>query len=101
MIRDLYNVRYAAGEGLTPLTDEEEQRARAVLFRELGNQIAERGWTRFPAYTPQERRRLVDVAERLTAHWGQRVTVGAEDQCGMRLSLAGYEVTGGGSSGGR
>jgi hypothetical protein len=101
VIRDLYNVRYTGGEESTPLTDEEEQRTRSALFHELGNQIAERGWTRFPAYTPQERRRLVDVAQRLTAHWGQRVTVEAEDQCGMRLSLAGYEITGGGSTGGR
>ncbi|MEV0114542.1 hypothetical protein AB0H77_15010 [Streptomyces sp. NPDC050844] len=92
-IRDLYNVRWQSGpesvEGVaTPLTDEEERRVRAVLFNELGNTIAEQGWARFPAYTPEERRRLVDVAHRLGAHWGRRVFVEAEDQCGLRLYLA-------------
>ncbi|MFI1353695.1 hypothetical protein ACH4TV_08940 [Streptomyces sp. NPDC020898] len=91
MIRDLYNVRWRPAEGgSTPLTDEEEQRARAVLFSELGNEIADRGWVRFPAYSPEERRRLVDVAHRLSAHWGQQVFVEAEDRCALRLCLAGH-----------
>ncbi|GAB2884865.1 hypothetical protein [Streptomyces mayteni] len=96
MIRDLRNVRplgEPAGEPSsesTPLSEEEERRVRAVLFHELGNAIADRGWARFPAYTPEERRRLVEVAERLTAHWGQRVFVEAEDQCALRLHLAGH-----------
>ncbi|WP_405987155.1 hypothetical protein [Streptomyces sp. NBC_00872] len=91
MIRDLYNVQSQTAEGgSTPLTEEEEQRARAVLFNDLGNTIAERGWVRFPAYSPEERRRLVDVAHRLSSHWGQRVFVEAEDQCALRLYLAGY-----------
>ncbi|MFI9582196.1 hypothetical protein ACIHCQ_10190 [Streptomyces sp. NPDC052236] len=76
----------------TPLTDEEERRFQAVLFRELGNEIADRGWARYPAYTPEDRRRLVGVAHRLSAHWGQRVFVEAEDQCGLRLYLAGHEA---------
>lgn len=93
MIRDLYNVRLRPAEGTaTPLTDEEEQRFRAVLFSELGNKIADQGWARFPAYTPEDRRRLVDVAHRLTTHWGQQVFVEAEDQCRLRLCLAGYDV---------
>ncbi|MFI5863904.1 hypothetical protein [Streptomyces sp. NPDC051546] len=74
----------------TPLTEEEEQRARAVLFSDLGNVIADRGWVRFPAYSPEERRRLVDVAQRLSAHWGQQVFIEAEDECAMRLHLAGH-----------
>ncbi|WP_255953797.1 hypothetical protein [Streptomyces odontomachi] len=78
--------------GPTPLTEEEEQRFRAVLFSELGNKIADQGWARFPAYTPQERRRLVDVAQRLAAHWEQQVFVEAEDPCRMRLCLAGYRT---------
>ncbi|MEV8451228.1 hypothetical protein AB0467_01175 [Streptomyces sp. NPDC052095] len=91
MIRDLYNVRSQPVEGApTPLTEEEEQRARAVLFNDLGRAVSERGWVRFPAYSPEERRRLVDVARRLGDHWGQRVFVEAEDQCAMRLYLAGY-----------
>ncbi|MFB7407287.1 MULTISPECIES: hypothetical protein [unclassified Streptomyces] len=91
MIRDLYNVRVQPAEGgSTPLTEEEEQRARATLFSDLGNIIAERGWVRFPAYSPEERRRLIDVAHRLSAHWGQQVFIEAEDQCAMRLCLAGY-----------
>ncbi len=90
VVRDLYNVRTQPAEGgVTPLTDEEEQRARAALFHDLGNVIADRGWARFPAYSPEERLRLVDVAHRLSAHWGQRVFVEAEDQCSLRLHLAG------------
>lgn len=93
MIRDLYNVRVRPAEHeTTPLTDEEEQRVRAVLFSELGNKIADQGWARFPAYTPEDRRRLVAVAHRLTAHWGQQVFVEAEDLTRVRLCLAGHET---------
>ncbi|MGA4962468.1 hypothetical protein [Streptomyces pseudogriseolus] len=92
MIRDLYNVRTLPGtgedDGVSPLTDEEEQRYRALLFTELGNEIADTGQARYPAYTPQDRRRLVDVAHRLTAHWGQEVRVEAEDLTRVRLYLA-------------
>ncbi|MFE7114653.1 hypothetical protein ACFU99_04425 [Streptomyces sp. NPDC057654] len=97
VIRDLYNVRaqQSASDGYdggtTPLSDEEERRFQTVLFSELGNKISEQGWARFPAYTPEERRRLVDVAQRLTAYWGQQVFVEAEDHCRLRLCLAGYE----------
>lgn len=92
-MRDLYNVRPLPAEGdPTPLTDEEEQRVRAVLFGELGDEIADRGWARFPAYTPEERRRLVDVARRLSGHWGRQVVVEAEDQCALRLRVAGPEA---------
>ncbi|WP_405443029.1 hypothetical protein OG373_36680 [Streptomyces avidinii] len=88
-LRDLHNVRLRpADDGPAPLTDEEEQRFRALLFTELGNAIADRGWARYPAYTPQDRRRLVAVADRLTAHWGQRVHVQAEDPTRLRLSLS-------------
>ncbi|MDQ0791718.1 hypothetical protein [Streptomyces sp. B1I3] len=91
VIRDLYDVRVQPAEGgSTPLTEEEEQRARVVLFSDLGNAIAERGWVRFPAYSPEERRRLVDVAHRLSAHWGQHVFIEAEDECAMKLYLAGH-----------
>ncbi|MFD4606836.1 MULTISPECIES: hypothetical protein [unclassified Streptomyces] len=93
MIRDLYNVRLLPAEDTTtPLTDEEEQRARAMLFSELGNKISDQGWVRFPAYAPEDRRRLVAVAQRLTAYWGQQVFVEAEDPCRVRLFLAGYEA---------
>lgn len=100
-MRDLYNVRTrparnaeesATETTTTPLTDEEEQRVRAVLFSELGNTIADQGWVRFPAYTVEDRRRLVAVAQRLTAHWGRQVHVEAEDLTRVRLSLAGYGV---------
>ncbi|MGW7075276.1 hypothetical protein [Streptomyces sp. NPDC054866] len=60
-----------------------------MLFSEPGNKIADRGWARFPAYEPEERRRLVDVAHRLTARWGVQVFVEAEDECVLRLFLAG------------
>ncbi|MGW2826272.1 hypothetical protein ACWC24_35590 [Streptomyces sp. NPDC001443] len=89
----MYNVRVRPAEdATTPLTDEEEQRLRALLFSELGNEIADQGWVRFPAYTPEDRRRLVDVAHRLTAYWGRQVVVEAEDQCRLRLCLAGHEA---------
>ncbi|WP_370410019.1 hypothetical protein [Streptomyces fradiae] len=100
-MRELYNVRVLPGEGAgageddspaTPLTADEERRYRGLLFTELGNEIADRGWARYPAYTPQDRRRLVDVAERLTAHWGQRVFVEAEDLTRLRLCLASHRM---------
>ncbi|MFI6086001.1 hypothetical protein ACIBBB_34525 [Streptomyces sp. NPDC051217] len=92
MIRELYNVRPLTPEpGRTPLTPDEERRTRATLFTELGNAIADHNWTRFPAHTPQERQRLVDVGRMLSAHWGIPVTVEAEDECRMRLSLPGHE----------
>ncbi|MFE2543535.1 hypothetical protein [Actinacidiphila glaucinigra] len=91
MTRELYNVRLVPREGdPTPLTDEEEQRARATLFNDLGRAVSDRGWVRFPAYSPEERRRLVDVARRLGAYWGTEVGVEAEDHCSMRLFLPGY-----------
>ncbi|MFF1837636.1 hypothetical protein ACFVXE_26020 [Streptomyces sp. NPDC058231] len=91
MIRDLYNVRWQSAEHTpAPLTDEEEQRARATLFNDLGSRISDHGWVRFPAYSPEERRRLVDVAHRLSSYWGRQVFVEAVDQCVMKLYLAGY-----------
>ncbi|GAB2806043.1 hypothetical protein GCM10027073_43370 [Streptomyces chlorus] len=93
MMRDLHNVRLRPTEAAAaPLTDEEEQRFRAVLFSELGNEIADHGSARFPAYTPEDRRRLVDVAHRLTTYWGQQVFVEAEDLTRLRLYLAGHEA---------
>ncbi|MFE3519488.1 hypothetical protein [Streptomyces sp. NPDC059166] len=92
--RDLYNVRPTGpAPGPTPLTPDEEQRARGNLFTELGNTIADRGWARFPAYSPEERRRLVAVGRMLSEHWGIPVAVEAEDECAMRLSLRGHELT--------
>jgi hypothetical protein len=90
VIRELYNVRVLPAEGgSTPLTEEEERRYQALLFSELGNEVADKGWARYPAYTPEDRRRLVGVAHRLSAHWGQQVLVEAEDQCALRLYLPG------------
>lgn len=91
MIRDLYNVRLQSVEGgSTPLTDDEEQRMRAMLFGELGNEIADRGWVRFPAYSPEDRH----AADRRSAppqlSMGHQVFVEAEDQCRLKLYLAGY-----------
>jgi hypothetical protein len=89
MMRDLYNVRELPHpEGPTPLSPEEEHRFRAILFTELGNQVADQGWARFPAYTPEERRRLLDVGRALSEYWGRPVRVEPEDVCSMRLYLA-------------
>ncbi|WP_326783402.1 hypothetical protein [Streptomyces sp. NBC_00151] len=95
MTRDLYNVRTRPAEDTPePLSAEEESRFRALLFTELGNRIADEGWARFPAYTREDRRRLVDVAHRLSAHWGRQVDVEAEDKCRLRLFLVGDETPG-------
>ncbi|MGW6741060.1 hypothetical protein ACWGDX_10025 [Streptomyces sp. NPDC055025] len=98
MIRDLYNVREVPSPGgtaggPTPLTPEEERRARAVFFTEIGNRIADHGWARFPAYSPEERTRLYDVGRALSEWWGRPVRVEPEDECSMRFSLDGYEPT--------
>ncbi|MEU2108886.1 hypothetical protein [Streptomyces sp. NPDC019507] len=93
-VRDLRNVR-ARGEerdGPTPLTEDEERRARTVLFHGPGNAVADRGWARFPAYPPEERRRLVDAAARFRAHGGRQVLVAPEDRCALRLVLEGAET---------
>ncbi|MFJ9130923.1 hypothetical protein ACIRJS_43275 [Streptomyces sp. NPDC102340] len=110
MIRDLYNVRPVPAEGEeaarewaptaptqpTPLTPEEESRYQALLFSELGNRIADHGTTTYPAHTPEDRRRLVAVGQRLSAHWGMPVRVTADDECRMRLSVGPVgAVTGG------
>ncbi|MER5480100.1 hypothetical protein ABT026_24475 [Streptomyces sp. NPDC002734] len=93
MPRDLYNVRVVPGpapstaDGPPPLSAEEERRLQAVLFHDLGNAIADHGLVRFPAHTREDRIRLVRVAERLSAHWGRRVAVEAEDACRLVLRL--------------
>jgi hypothetical protein len=93
--RDLYNVRTRPAENAPePLSAEEEARFRALLFTELGNRIADEGWARFPAHTREDRRRLVDIAHRLSAHWGRQVGVEAEDECRLRLFLVGDETPG-------
>ncbi|MFG3123739.1 hypothetical protein ACGFYO_17225 [Streptomyces sp. NPDC048201] len=93
MVRELYEVRLPdTEEAPLPLTDDEERRYRELLFRELGNEISERGWVRYPAHTPEERRRLVEVAGWLGEYWGQRVFVEAQDVTRLRLCLAGYET---------
>lgn len=97
MTRELFNVRVLpAADAPAPLTEEEERRYRNTLFSELGNQIADRGTTTYPAHTPEDRRRLVDVGERLSAYWGLPVRVTADDECRMRLSVGPVgAVTGG------
>ncbi|MFG3094965.1 hypothetical protein [Streptomyces sp. NPDC048202] len=52
--------------------------------------ISEQGWVRYPAHSPEERRRLVAVAARLGEWWGRPVFVAAEDVTRLRLYLAGY-----------
>ncbi|GHG13961.1 hypothetical protein [Streptomyces hydrogenans] len=89
--RELYNVRPVTdGPAPSPLTEEEERRFRDVLFGELGHAISARGRASFPAHTPEDRRRLLDVARRLTAHWGQQVTAVPEDELRMCLHLPGH-----------
>ncbi|MFI7272912.1 hypothetical protein [Streptomyces sp. NPDC049879] len=90
--RDLFNVRPVPAEGaVAPLTEEEERRYVALLFKELGDTIADQGWARYPAWTREDRRRLVEVARRLSDHWGREVFVAAEDESRLRLWLAGHE----------
>ncbi|MBO1337455.1 hypothetical protein [Streptomyces sp. VRA16 Mangrove soil] len=95
MIHDLYNVRPIPHPDTpvpqeatpSPLTPEEENRYQALLFTELGNEIADHGAATYPAYTREERRRIVGVGQRLSAHWGMPVRVEAVDACRMRLSV--------------
>ncbi|WP_199552825.1 hypothetical protein [Streptomyces sp. N35] len=90
MIRDLYNVRPVSGEGgPTPLTPDEERRVRRTLFTELGNELADHGHVSYPAHTPPERLRLIEVGRALGEHWGIPVTVEPEDEVRMRLFLPG------------
>ncbi|MFI6938784.1 hypothetical protein ACIBI4_05900 [Streptomyces sp. NPDC050418] len=96
MIRDLYNVRPVGAQGdpvpVTPLTPEEELRVRRVLFTELGNDLADHGEVTFPAHTPAERRRLIDIGRALGEHWGIPVAVEAVDELRMRLYLPTAEI---------
>ncbi|MYW67895.1 hypothetical protein GTY65_28030 [Streptomyces sp. SID8379] len=92
MTRDLYNVRAVAAPdedqwAPTPLTPDEENRYLALLFGELGNQVADHGAATHPAYTTEDRRRIVEVGRRLSAHWGMPVRVEAVDTCRMRISV--------------
>ncbi|MFC5800265.1 hypothetical protein [Streptomyces formicae] len=88
MIRDRCNVREVPHtDGPTPLSAEEEQRCRSAFFSHIGNEIAAKGWARFPAYTPEERRRLHDVGRALSEYWGRPVRVEAEDVCAVLFTL--------------
>ena len=92
-MREIHDVQVPSSEDSGALlTGDEERRYRELLFRELGDVISERGWVRYPAHSPEERRRLVEVAARLGEWWGQRVFVEAEDVTRLRLYLAGYET---------
>jgi hypothetical protein len=88
VIRDLYNVRELPHpEDPTPLTAEEEQRTRSAFLVHIGNEVADKGWARFPAYTPEERLRLLAVGRALSERWGRPVRVEPEDECRMLFVL--------------
>ncbi|MFF8807606.1 hypothetical protein [Streptomyces omiyaensis] len=89
--RELRNVRTVPEAPVpSPLTDEEERRFRAVLLAELGHEVSARGRASFPAHTPEDRRRLLDVARRLGELWGQPVAAVPVDELRMCLHLPGH-----------
>ncbi|WP_424216558.1 hypothetical protein ACN20G_30990 (plasmid) [Streptomyces sp. BI20] len=96
MYRDLHNVRLVPEPGTppdpTPLTEDEERRYQAVLFKELGDAIADRGRVSWPAHTPEDRRRLLTVAARLATHWNRPVHATPEDPTRMTLHLPDHEI---------
>jgi hypothetical protein len=53
----------------------------------LGNKVADHGTATYPAHTPQDRQRIVEVGRRLSEYWGTPVHVSADDECRMRLSV--------------
>ncbi|MER5179257.1 hypothetical protein ABT009_12965 [Streptomyces sp. NPDC002896] len=90
MARDLYNVRLlpdddgpmpltSDDEYRTPLTPDEERRVRAVFLQQMAQELADKGWARFPAYSPEERIRLYALAPALGDHFGRPVTAEPED----------------------
>ncbi|CAL9509826.1 hypothetical protein SUDANB171_03601 [Streptomyces sp. enrichment culture] len=93
MIRDLYNVRAAADGGatdeviLTPMSPQEEQRARVAFMELIARELEEKSWARFPAYSPEERTRLTEVARALCVRLGRPVRVDVQDPCSMLFSF--------------
>ncbi|MGI5199511.1 hypothetical protein ACQEVY_38755 [Streptomyces sp. CA-288835] len=89
-MRELRNVREVPQEGVrTPLTAEEELRARSVFATEIGAQVARQGWATFPAHTPEERIRLYAVARMIEERLGCRVEAVPEDTITMRFTVVG------------
>ncbi|MBA2946641.1 hypothetical protein [Streptomyces himalayensis] len=105
MVRDLRNVRILSGDDApTPLTDEdyrtptdedyrtpftpdEEHRFRVNLVQHMAQELAEKGWARFPAYSPEERIRLYALAPALGEHFGRPVTAEPEDITRVRFAF--------------
>ncbi|MBA4861923.1 hypothetical protein H1V43_11100 [Streptomyces sp. PSKA54] len=97
MVRDLRNVRILSGDDApTPLTDEdyrtpftpdEEHRFRVNLLQHIAQELAEKGWARFPAYSPEERIRLYALAPALGEHFGRPVTAEPEDITRVRFAF--------------
>ena len=79
----------------TPLTAEEELRARSVFATEIGARLAHQGWATFPAHTPEERIRLFAVARIIEQRLGCRVEAVPEDICSMRFTVVGARPEGG------
>ncbi|MFI1313993.1 hypothetical protein ACH4TS_28250 [Streptomyces albidoflavus] len=64
---------------LTPLTGEEELRARAAFLDHLTTELGRAAEVRFPAYTPEERLRLHALAEPLSVRLGTPVRAETRD----------------------
>ncbi|MFC8666865.1 hypothetical protein [Streptomyces sp. NPDC057199] len=89
-VGDVREVREVPQEATrTPLTAEEELRARSVFATEIGAQLARQGWAVFPAHTPEERIRLFAVARIIEERLGHRVEAVPEDILSMRFTLVG------------
>ncbi|WP_041987617.1 MULTISPECIES: hypothetical protein [unclassified Streptomyces] len=62
---------------------DDEQRLRGALLSRISSEIADKGWARCPASTPEERTLLREVGRALSERWGRVVQVEAEDACSM------------------
>jgi len=65
------------------MNTDEEQRLRGDLLTRISSEIADKGWARCPACTPEERTLLREVGQDLSERWGRVVEVEAEDACSM------------------
>ncbi|MGI5466317.1 hypothetical protein [Streptomyces sp. CA-132043] len=71
----------------TPLTFEEEVRARTAFADFLVRELAAHGTVRFPAHEPEERRRLLDLVPALSNALGTEVHCTPEDVTAMRFTV--------------
>ncbi|WP_259453657.1 hypothetical protein [Streptomyces ginkgonis] len=68
-------------------TAEEEQRYRTVLMEHIAAELEEKSWARCPAYSPEERTRLTEVARALCVRLDRPVRVDVQDAYSVLFSF--------------